>query len=76
VDVPVPSPKFHDHVLLHPDVDMFVEDSVTVQKACFFLPDNGVTEKAATGGVQAADAFTGCETEFEPPALVTVSVML
>jgi hypothetical protein len=55
---------------------MLVVLFVTAKFVTFLAPDAGVRVKFATGATHAAAALTVREVEFDPAALVTVSVML
>ena len=48
-EMPLPSPKFHDQMLLQPGVDMLIEPFVVSNWVTFFLPLIGPTVKLETG---------------------------
>ena len=74
---PVPSPKFHDQMLLQPGVDMLVELLVVSNWVMFFLPVIGLTVK-----IRDRDRADGVRLDHlgdrveSPPAFVTVNLTL
>ncbi len=55
---------------------MLVDASVTTKLACFFFPDDGLTEKTADGMGQATAALMVRDAVLDPAAFVTVRVTL
>ena len=75
-EMPLPSPKFHDQMLLQPAVVMLVELLVVSNCVTFFLPLIGLTVKLEIGTGQTTLACDVVGDVLEPPAFVTVSVMV
>ena len=72
--MPLPSPKFHDQMLLQPGVDMFVEVLVVSNWVTFLVPVIGLTVKPETGAGHTVFAWTWCVIVLDTiEAFVTVS---
>ena len=75
-EMPVPSPKFQDQMLLQPGVDMLVDRFVVSNWVMFFLPVIGLTVKFEIGNGQRGFTWTTLMTVESPPAFVTFNLTL